>query len=98
MTQAQTVLLEVKQYHGRVKNYINGQWVDSTTKEWLDVTNPATGGVIAEVPLSTEEEVRQQAGDLIARSDVLLPSSVEWRDYWREDAAQQDISTVKVSR
>ena len=59
MTQAQTVLLEVKQYHGRVKNYINGQWVDSTTKEWLDVTNPATGGVIAEVPLSTEEEVRQ---------------------------------------
>jgi malonate-semialdehyde dehydrogenase (acetylating)/methylmalonate-semialdehyde dehydrogenase len=59
MTQAQTVLLEVKQYHGRVKNYINGQWIDSTTKEWLDVTNPATGSVIAEVPLSTEEEVRQ---------------------------------------
>ena len=50
------------------------------------------------VPGTTEDEVRQQAHDLIARSDVLLPSSVEWRDYWRDDAAQQGISTVKASR
>ena len=59
MVQSQTILPEVKPYYGRVKNYINGEWVDSLSTDVLDVTNPATGGVIAEVPLSTRAEVRQ---------------------------------------
>ncbi len=37
----------------RVKNYINGEWVDSETKEFGDVWCPATGEKIAEVPFST---------------------------------------------
>ena len=27
----------------KVSNYINGQWVDSSTSEWQEVINPATG-------------------------------------------------------
>ncbi len=41
----------------KVPNYVNGQWVDSKATEWLDVTNPATGEVIAQTPLSNAAEV-----------------------------------------
>ncbi len=41
----------------RVPNYINGQWQDSTANEWQDVVNPATGELLATVPLSGTAEV-----------------------------------------
>ncbi|MFQ6074559.1 MAG: CoA-acylating methylmalonate-semialdehyde dehydrogenase [Candidatus Bathyarchaeia archaeon] len=41
----------------RIKNYINGEWVDSSSTQLLDVVNPATAEVIAQVPLSTPDEV-----------------------------------------
>ena len=41
-----------------IKNYVNGQWVDSKSTEVLDVVNPATTEVIGRVPLSTPDEVR----------------------------------------
>lgn len=45
--------------NGRLYNYINSEWSQSSTTEYLDVHNPATGKVIAQVPLSTAEEVNQ---------------------------------------
>ena len=36
---------------------IDGKQVQSTTTEWLDVLNPATQEVVAQVPLATPEEV-----------------------------------------
>lgn len=42
-----------------LKNFVNGQWVDSTATEYLDVPNPATGEVLARVPVSTKEDVEQ---------------------------------------
>ncbi|TFG30012.1 CoA-acylating methylmalonate-semialdehyde dehydrogenase [Candidatus Thorarchaeota archaeon] len=39
-----------------VKNYINGRWVESKSKETRDVFNPATGEIIAKTPMSTKEE------------------------------------------
>ena len=41
----------------RVRNYINGQWTDSKSTEWSEVTNPATGEVLADVPLNGGEDV-----------------------------------------
>ncbi len=41
----------------RLKNYIGGQWVDAPDCEWLDVRNPSTDEVIAEVPLSPASEI-----------------------------------------
>jgi malonate-semialdehyde dehydrogenase (acetylating)/methylmalonate-semialdehyde dehydrogenase len=41
----------------QVKLLINGEWVDSQTKEWLDVVNPATQEVLAQVPLATAAEI-----------------------------------------
>ena len=34
----------------KLKNYINGKWVNSNSKEFLDVINPATQEVLAKVP------------------------------------------------
>jgi malonate-semialdehyde dehydrogenase (acetylating)/methylmalonate-semialdehyde dehydrogenase len=42
-----------------LKNYINGEWIESTTQEYRDVVNPATGEVIAKVPFSTVEETNE---------------------------------------
>jgi malonate-semialdehyde dehydrogenase (acetylating)/methylmalonate-semialdehyde dehydrogenase len=41
----------------RLKNYINGEWVDSESTQVLDVINPATQRTIARVPMSSREEV-----------------------------------------
>ena len=42
-----------------IKNYIEGEWVESESKQLLDVINPAKNEVIAKVPLSTTKEVNQ---------------------------------------
>ena len=40
----------------RYRHFINGQWVDSTVKEWIEVENPATGAIIATVPRGTADD------------------------------------------
>ncbi|WP_019413070.1 CoA-acylating methylmalonate-semialdehyde dehydrogenase [Paenisporosarcina sp. TG20] len=42
-----------------LSNYIDGQWVKSTTEKYLEVPNPATGEILAEVPLSTQEDLEK---------------------------------------
>ncbi len=58
--------------YGVLKNYIDGEWVESSGK-LLDVHNPATGEVIAQVPLSTAEEVDQAVAAAKAAFE-------EWRE------------------
>ncbi len=43
----------------RLRNYVNGQWVDPPGAGALDVENPSTGETIAQVPLSTAASVDQ---------------------------------------
>lgn len=42
----------------KLKNYIDGKWVESSSKIYEDVYNPATGNVIAKVPLSNYEDLK----------------------------------------
>ncbi|WP_111291128.1 CoA-acylating methylmalonate-semialdehyde dehydrogenase [Bacillus safensis] len=42
-----------------LKNYIGGEWVDAETSQTEPVYNPATGKIIAEVPLSKKEDVER---------------------------------------
>ena len=44
-----------------ILNYINGEWVKPTVKEYFDVINPATGEVIAKTPLGTKSDVEVAA-------------------------------------
>jgi 1-pyrroline dehydrogenase len=41
------------------KNYVGGEWVESTGGETMEVLNPATGEAIAEVPRGTVEDVER---------------------------------------
>jgi lactaldehyde dehydrogenase/glycolaldehyde dehydrogenase len=40
----------------RYRHFINGQWVDSTGKEFIEVENPATQEIIATVPKGTADD------------------------------------------
>ncbi|KIL36032.1 methylmalonate-semialdehyde dehydrogenase [Cohnella kolymensis] len=44
---------------GTLKNYIGGQWVSSSSSQYEEVPNPATGEVIAKVPLSNRADLDQ---------------------------------------
>jgi len=65
----------------KVPNYVNGQWVESTATEWLDVTNPATGETIAKAPLCGPAEVTAA----VQAAAVAYP---EWRRTPPEDRIQ----------
>jgi len=56
----------------KLLNYINGQWVESATSQYLDVNNPASGEVLARVPLSLPAELDQAA-------QAAAKAQIEWR-------------------
>jgi betaine-aldehyde dehydrogenase/aminobutyraldehyde dehydrogenase len=43
----------------QLKQFIGGEWVESSSGETMEVLNPATGEVIAEVPRGTAEDVER---------------------------------------
>ncbi|MFB3884649.1 MAG: CoA-acylating methylmalonate-semialdehyde dehydrogenase [Thermodesulfobacteriota bacterium] len=55
-----------------LKNYINGEWVKSKSKEVWDVKNPATQKLLARVPMSTKDEV-------LAAINAAKEAFPEWR-------------------
>ncbi len=73
MANSSNVLPEVQKHYGRVKNYIGGEWVESESSQILDVVNPATAEVIAQVPLSTAAEVQRAI-------DAAQNAFREWRE------------------
>ena len=65
----------------QLPHFINGQWVDSTATEWLDVPNPATGEVLARVPLAGADEVNKA----VEAAAAVFPA---WRRTPPEDRIQ----------
>ncbi len=41
----------------KLKNYIDGEWVDSSGEERFETLNPATGEVLGDAPVSTHEDI-----------------------------------------
>ncbi len=56
----------------KLTHFIDGRWTDSSAdsskKEWRDVVNPATGEVLAQVPLAGTNEVNQAVEAAAPRS------------------------------
>jgi malonate-semialdehyde dehydrogenase (acetylating) / methylmalonate-semialdehyde dehydrogenase len=65
----------------RLTNYINGQWTDSQASELHDVVNPATGEVLAQVPLA-------DAADVNAAVEAAAAAFPGWRRTPPEDRIQ----------
>jgi 1-pyrroline dehydrogenase len=55
------------------QNFIGGEWVDSAGGDTMEVLNPATGEVIAEVPNATAEDVDRAV-------QAAKKALVEWRE------------------
>lgn len=91
----------------RMKNYIDGEWVDSFSDKSEIVVNPATGERIAEVPLSTMEDVERavQAADeafktwsktpVPKRARILFKYQQLLVEHWDELARQITIENGK---
>ncbi len=65
----------------KVRNFIDGVWQDSAASDWQDVTNPATGEVLARVPLCDSAEVK----NAVAAAASAYPG---WRRTPPEDRIQ----------
>jgi malonate-semialdehyde dehydrogenase (acetylating)/methylmalonate-semialdehyde dehydrogenase len=61
--------------------YINGEWVDSESGRFREVTNPATGEPIAEVPIALEDEVNRAV-------EAAEKAFKEWREIPLRDRIQ----------
>ncbi|MBV8452773.1 MAG: CoA-acylating methylmalonate-semialdehyde dehydrogenase [Deltaproteobacteria bacterium] len=65
----------------QLPHFINGEWVRSAAGEWLDVVNPATGEVLADVPLAGASEVNRAV-------EAAAAAFPEWRRTPPEDRIQ----------
>jgi len=65
----------------RLPNFIDGHWVPSSASDWLDITNPATAEVLAQVPLSDSNEVARA----VEAASAAYP---EWRRTPPQDRIQ----------
>src|SRR5437016_3553932 len=65
----------------KLPNYINRQWTESSSSDWQDVINPATGETLAQVPLSEPAEVARAV-------DAAAAAFPEWRRTPPEDRIQ----------
>src|SRR5579885_2252325 len=65
----------------KLTQYINGQWTGSSASEFRDVVNPATGEVIASVPMGGADDVN-------ATVEAAASAFPEWRRTPPEDRIQ----------
>ncbi len=63
----------------RKKYCVNGEWKDSKTDQWMDVTNSSTGEVLAQVPYCTADEVEQAIAAAAAAFPAWSQTSVSKR-------------------
>ncbi|MBR4017753.1 MAG: aldehyde dehydrogenase family protein, partial [Oscillospiraceae bacterium] len=67
---------------------VNGQWKDSKTDKWMEVTDSSTGEVIAEVPCCTKEEVEEAIASAHAAfpawSQMSLSKRTQMMFKWRD--------------
>jgi 1-pyrroline dehydrogenase len=71
------------------KQFIGGEWVESSSGETLEVLNPATGEVIAEVPRSGEDDVDRAV-------EAAKKAWAEWQDKTPKDRMELLLGLADV--
>ncbi len=64
----------------RLKNYINGEWIESKCDNYLTVEDPGTGEIISQVPLGSKQDV-----------ELAAQQAVEAYELWRNIPAEKRI-------
>lgn len=80
MGTARTPRPRAARYRGAVRNYVGGEWIESTATEYQQVINPATAEALAEVPLGNAQDV-----------DVAVTAARRAFWPWRETPPQQRV-------
>ena len=65
----------------KLTHFINGEWTESQSSEWRDVVNPATGELLASVPLAAADDVNKAV-------EAAAAAFPEWRRTPPEDRIQ----------
>jgi malonate-semialdehyde dehydrogenase (acetylating)/methylmalonate-semialdehyde dehydrogenase len=65
-------------------NYVGGQWTPASGTDELDVTNPATGEVLARVPMSSASDLDAAVRAAPACSSRCARASRRARRSWRD--------------
>lgn len=66
----------------QMKHYINGEWVESTGSETIDVINPATEEVMGKISSGTEEDLDKAVNAARAAFPTFSRSTKEERIQW----------------
>ena len=75
------LLPEVQNHYGKLKFFINGRWVESSSDLIYKDVNPATGETIAEFPSATD-------GEIEAAIEAARGACATWRDVALRDKAR----------
>jgi len=67
----------------RLKYFVGGEWLTSTTDEWYEITNSSTGEVMAEAPRCTADEV-----------DAAVAAAVEAYPAWRDTPLPERVQVM----
>lgn len=71
-----TLLDPPRRHYGTLLNYIDGEWTEARTDSYQDVVDPATGKAIAQVPVSSQEDVAAAVRSARRAFDEWKPTSV----------------------
>ena len=71
------------------RNFVGGEWVDATGGETMDVLNPSTGEVVAQVPNGTEEDVERAV-------EAARRAWSEWREKTPKDRMELLLALADV--
>ncbi|QQK76892.1 aldehyde dehydrogenase family protein [Salicibibacter cibarius] len=72
-----------------MKHYINGEWVESTGSETMDVINPATEEVVGKISLGTQEDLDRAVQAARAAFPSFSATSKEYRVELLETIAEE---------
>ena len=85
------------------KLYINGEYIESRSNEWIEVENPATGEIIGRVPKASEEEINQAVEAAYEAFKTFSRTSLDERiayiekfKEWMIDHQDEIIETIKL--
>ena len=78
----------------KMTGYIGGRWTDNAEGNTFDVYNPATGKVIAQVPLMPEQDILAAVAAGKSALKLTSPYPIETRRKWLEDIRD----TLKANR
>lgn len=93
---------------GKTQNFIDNQFVDSSTTFWIDLYDPATNNLVTRVPQSTDEELKAavasaqkafpawKATSLLHKQQIMFKFVALIRQHWDRLAASITLEQGKT--